>query len=78
MTVSQLMDVLENCNPDAVVIMVGDEEGNYYCRVSDVDENLYINEDGEVGFNCITQELRDNGYSDEDLVVGEECVALTP
>ena len=76
MKVSQLMDILENCNPDAEVIMAGDPEGNYYGSVSGVDEDLYFNEEGEVGFNSITPELRERGFSDEDLIVGKECVVL--
>jgi len=78
MKVSQLMDILENCNPDAEVIMAGDEEGNYYCNIESVDDDLYIDEDGNVGFNSITPELREEGFSDEDLVVGKECVVLIP
>jgi hypothetical protein len=78
MIVRKLMDILENCNPDAEVVMAGDPEGNYYSHVGSVDEDLYINEDGEVGFNCITPELREQGFTDEDLITGKECVVLIP
>ena len=78
MIVSELMDILENCNPEAEVYMAGDDEGNYYNSVSGIDEELYINENGDIGFNCLTQELREEGYTDEDLVIGKECVVLLP
>jgi len=78
MTVSQLMDILENCNPEALVVMAGDPEGNYYSEPVNVDKDLYINESGDVGFNTMTPELRKQGFTDMDLIVGKECVVLTP
>lgn len=78
MKVFELIELLEKCNQEAIVIMAGDEEGNYYNDVSGIDEPLYMDGDGNIGFNSITPELREQGYGDDDLVVGEECVVLFP
>ena len=79
MRVSELIELLEDHNPEALVIMAGDPEGNdYYTTPVTVDGPLYINEEGEVGFNSITPELEEQGYTDEDLIIGEECVVLIP
>jgi hypothetical protein len=78
MTVAEVMGLLEGQNPDAIVVMAGDEEGNYYSTISGIEGDLYMNDDGDVGYNTMNQELRDEGYTDDDLVVGEPCVVLYP
>lgn len=82
MKVKDLIKELSALDPNALVILQKDSEGNGFSPLEGVDENaLYDAENswsGDVGFEVLTDELRKQGYSDEDLGKGERAVVLFP
>jgi len=85
MTVKELIAELSAMNPDAVVVLQKDSEGNGYSPLSGADDALvYIAEStwaGEVRYVELTEELESQGYSEEDCAEegeGVPCVILFP
>ena len=64
-------------NPDRLVIIAKDQEGNGFSEFSDYSlGNNYS--DGEIGLSALTPELEDEGYSEEDLFDGIPAIVLWP
>lgn len=80
MTVKQLIKKLEKCNPDALVVLSEDAEGNTYNPLYEIEGNMvYDQEYKEVGYKILTKDMEESGYTEEDLkTIGEECVTLWP
>ena len=78
MKVSELIELLKKCNPNEIVIMSSDGEGNYYRILGGIDKTSCW--DGEnVGLRELTDEDRKIGYSEEDVLEdGVNCVILFP
>jgi hypothetical protein len=71
MKVKELIELLQKQNPDALVVMSGDPEGNDFSELVDVStEYNYKREDyeGRIGFAKLTEELEEQGYSEEDIM----------
>jgi len=78
MKVSELIEILKSCNPDDVVVMSKDGEGNHYSRLHSA-EMYYRFNDGEIGLRELSELDRSHGYSDEDIMEdGVDCVVLWP
>lgn len=84
MTVRELIEALKGMDPDRLVVLQKDGEGNGYSPLADVDDNAaYMPEttwSGEVGLQFLTAEDRSSGFSDEDLAHpnATPCVILGP
>ena len=81
-TVKNLIAQLQQENPDAIVVMAKDAEGNGYSPYCDFWAGVYQAEttySGEVGYPALTDELRDEGYGEEDVLPdGVPAVILCP
>jgi hypothetical protein len=87
MTVRDLIAILSPMNPDALVVLQKDAEGNGYSPLRDdgaYDDSVYIADStwsGEVKYAELTDELEEAGYSEEDCAEpgeGVPCVVLVP
>lgn len=81
MTVGELIEQLKLKNPERVVVMSKDGEGNGFSPLADVENASYEADttwSGEIGLEELTPELQKQGYSEEDVVNGEPCIVLWP
>lgn len=82
MKVKELIEQLKECDPDSIVIMSEDGEGNGFSPLSEIDDSSNYLADstwsGEVGLRELTPDLEVRGYSEEDILDGEKCVVLWP
>jgi hypothetical protein len=81
--VKELIEALKGADPEAVVILSRDPEGNGFETLCDIEtENqVWSDEWGEIGFKELTPELIDDGYGEEDLCHEDdavECIVLWP
>jgi hypothetical protein len=81
-TVRQMIAALQREDPDAIVVMAKDSEGNSYSPYRQLWAGVYQAEstwDGIVGFPALTDELRAEGYTEEDILPdGVPAVILSP
>ncbi len=87
MNVKELIQLLEECDPSAEVVLAKDEEGNGYCLLESVEEGFY-NEKTEEFFTeeeffdesdtveDLSEDEYDNDYSETPH--GIEAVVLRP
>jgi hypothetical protein len=82
MKVKDLIQALQDVNPESIVIMARDGEGNGYSPLADIDDSMVYLADstysGEIGFAELTKELIEDGYTEDDVREGEPCVVLSP
>ena len=82
MTVKELIETLSKCDPERVVVMSKDGEGNNFSPLADYSEGAYVPEctwAGQVMLEKLTAADRKAGYSEEDVAVnGQPCVCLWP
>lgn len=82
MKVKELIEKLQKCDPESLVVMSEDGEGNGFSPLSDVDDSHNYAADstwsGEIGLRELTPRLEDSGFTEEDLLDGEKCVVLWP
>lgn len=79
LTVKELIEQLARLDPDAVVIMQRDPEGNGYAPCSGAEGNGAWNiKDREYGYAALTPELESQGYSEEDVMTGVPAVVIWP
>ena len=85
MKAKELIQKLSHCDPDDIVIMSRDGEGNGFSPLSDVEtNNVYIADStwsGEIKLKELTPELKKQGYDVEDTDEsgqGVPCTVLWP
>jgi hypothetical protein len=84
MTVQELMNRLTKCDPNDLVVMARDSEGNGYSPLGGIDtSSAYESETtwcGYIRLRELTHELIDAGYSEEDVASSDAqpCVVLYP
>ncbi len=81
MKVKELLEILSTVDPERLVIMAKDPEGNGYSPLSSYWEGAYVADttwSGEVGLETLTEEDRKQGYSEEDVKEGVKAIILTP
>lgn len=77
MKIKELMEILSKMDPERLVVLSRDEEGNGFSVLQDAEEMHY--KDGEVGYGRLTPELRDAGYGPDDIMRGgKKAVVLWP
>lgn len=82
MTVKELIKELKTMDPDRIVVMSSDGEGNsyspLYCLYS-ADYKAESKWSGIVGFSTLSEDDIKQGYTEEDVLVGgKPCVVLCP
>ena len=79
MTVEELIAELSRLDPQALVILQRDSEGNGYSPLHGAEGNgAWDKKNREYGYADLTLELRKEGYSQEDCVEGVPAVVLYP
>lgn len=82
MNVKELIEMLSGFEPDRIVVMAGDAEGNSYSLMHGAWTGRYRAETtgyGDVGLEGLDEELMAQGYSEEDVMQdGEPALVLTP
>ena len=81
MIVKDLIEALSKLDPELLVVLAQDEEGNGYDKLGSIDDNSVINEDNEVHLHHLTPELEEQGWTERDVDNGPEftrCVVLGP
>lgn len=78
MTVAELIKELQACNPDDIVVMSSDAEGNAHSPLASLWEGTYVPDStwsGEVYTRSpLTKEDKEAGYTEEDLYHGDDGV----
>ena len=80
MKVKELLSVLKDADPEALVILSSDAEGNQYHEAYSF-SHLYNFAPGHdyIGLRKLTKELQIQGYGEEDVLLdGVPCVVLWP
>lgn len=82
MTVKELIERLQKEDPNRIVVMSSDSEGNSHSPLAGFWTGKYLAEttwSGEVGMEKLTEKDRERGYTDEDVMTGgEPAVILSP
>ena len=81
MKVSELIELLQGEDPDRIVIMAKDSEGNDYSPFSSLWAGAYFAEttwSGVVGLESLTEADRAHGFTDADLLAAEPALILCP
>lgn len=73
-TVRELIEILQQQDPNAVVIISRD--GNSHDPFSDIGLGTYDEVSAEYGLRELTEELRQQGYTEEDIVAGTNAIVL--
>jgi len=76
MKVKDLIAQLQEANPEAIVIVSRDAEGNDFSPLAEVCYGNDNYDDGDVGLDHLTPELEKQGCTEDDLIEGEEAVVL--
>lgn len=67
MKVKELVKRLQKCNPDDIVVLSRDAEGNGYFEARVIDEVVFAPEDAEIYEHELTEELQVRGFTQEDV-----------
>ncbi len=81
MKVKELIKLLRKEDPDRIVIMAKDAEGNDYSPLSSFWTGAYKAETtwyGEVGLEILTEKDKKQGYTEEDVLDGKKALILCP
>lgn len=82
MTVGELIAELQKEDPDRIVVMSSDAEGNRHSPLASFWTGAYRPETtwmGEVGLQKLTKQDREDGYTNEDVIRdGQPAVILSP
>ena len=81
MKVRELIELLQQVDPERVVVLSRDSEGNGYAVLSAVETMAFLPDGsyGEVYLEELTPELEAQGYSEEDVREdGEPALVLWP
>lgn len=76
MIVKELIERLQKYNPNDLVVLSQDEEGNGFYTLYKVWEGIYDADNGEVKLRKLTPELIKAGYTEEDVGEGINCITL--
>jgi hypothetical protein len=79
MKVKELIKILQTQDPDDLVVLSSDGEGNSYSLLGDVTDNAtFDKKEQEIGIFKLTEELERQGYTEEDIGRGKKCIVLYP
>ncbi len=78
MKAKELIEILQKVNPNTLVVVSSDSEGNHYSELTGYDDNAVYTKDGEVGLAKLTPSLEQRGFTFEDVKKGKNCIVLYP
>ena len=82
MKVKELIKILKEVDPDRLVIMSRDSEGNNHSSLYNYWLGAYEDESpwgGNVGLEYLTEEDKDLGYTEDDVLVnGRPAIIFVP
>ncbi|MCP6727326.1 MAG: hypothetical protein KJI69_04955 [Patescibacteria group bacterium] len=81
MKVKDLIKELQEVDPERMLIMSSDAEGNSHSPLYSISEGAYLADStysGEYGLEKLTNEDIEYGYTIEDLIDGEKAICLHP
>lgn len=86
MTVKELIEQLKQCDPNDIVILSSDAEGNNHSPLDEVSEARYVPDSTWSGDVVLRQKkltgaLKSLGYQEEDIYQGDDavnCIVLHP
>lgn len=81
MRIKDLIEVLQQEDPERIVICQKDAEGNSYSPLYQISTGAYKATTtwyGEAGLDVLTDELRNKGFTDLDIVDGVPAIFLVP
>ena len=76
MKVSELRKLLDAIDPDDIVVLSSDAEGNSFSEANGSSLSNFC--DGEIGLREITASDREQGYTEEDLLDGKPAFMIFP
>jgi hypothetical protein len=68
MKVRELIEKLQQEDPERLVIVSSDEEGNSMNPLQEIATAAYSKEDREIGLETLTDEDKEQGYGEEDVI----------
>ena len=76
MTVRELIEILSSMDPDRIIVLSDDDEGNGYRPAHCISDNCAY-KDHEIGMESLSEKDRRAGYTEEDIMSdGHPCVVL--
>lgn len=76
------MKLLKEQDPNALVVLSRDEEGNGFSELEDVATEMNFAKDGSdgcIGYRKLTPKLEKMGYTEDDIMeYGKPCIVLWP
>ena len=77
MKVKELIEILKECDPEDLIVLSKDPEGNGYKEARTYDMCRFT--EGEIGLRELDEEHKELGYEKEDVFdEGEDCIVLWP
>lgn len=79
-TVRKLIAMLETQDPDRIVVVTNDAEGNSFAPLASIVAGAFraTRDGGEFGIDALDDNLEELGYTEDDIVDGEPAVCLWP
>ena len=74
MKVSELISLLSMSDPEYLVVLAIDEEGNGYNTLEQITTAVYHKRTKEIGLRELTPELTASGFGPEDALTGKNVV----
>lgn len=82
MNVGELIKILSEQDPDRIVVVSRDAEGNSYSPLSGLWTGTYVADttwSGSIGLEGLSDELQEAGYTEEDVAEdGQPAIVLQP
>lgn len=84
MTVSELIELLQKCGPDDIVVLSKDDDGNSFSPLFKITKDRYSAYAkhcgrGDIGLRDLTEVDIQYGRTEDDVMEdGEDCVTLWP
>lgn len=81
MNVKQLIELLQQEDPDRIVICQKNVEGNKYSPLSNIRTGYYLANttcSGTAGLEKLSEQNIQDGYSEEDVIAGNPALVLVP
>lgn len=78
MNIGELIKILQDYDPDRIVVLQKDSEGNGHSPLRTFYEAAYSAQTGEVGLEELTEDFKDEGYTQADVVSGVPALILIP
>jgi len=78
MTVKELIKKLQEYDPDRIVVLSSDSEGNHYDTAYSIGTGSFNEEDNQFGLEELTEEDKKAGYCEEDVIEGVPALCIWP